>query len=199
MSRPEENPDLTIEEMMDNMGEPSRTVSCPIRGCDYKNTPDSVAGHVSASSLDTHIWENTKYHGWKHFKEVHENKTQSSSSKDNESTKKSVTCPIRGCDYENTPASVARHVSGSSEDKHIWENTEYYGWEHFREEHGEPYEPNPSDNNSSKSATSCPIPGCNYTDSEAKSVTRHVIESSEDDHTWSNTEYKDWKHFLDSF
>lgn len=49
-----------------------------------------------------------------------------------------VSCPIEGCDYSHqSAASVARHVSGSSTGKHIWENTDYAGWRDFVQKHGE--------------------------------------------------------------
>jgi hypothetical protein len=49
-----------------------------------------------------------------------------------------VTCPIDGCQYSHRSASsVARHVSGSSTAKHIWENTAYAGWRDFVRKHGE--------------------------------------------------------------
>ena len=47
-------------------------------------------------------------------------------------------CPIEGCQYSHRSASsVARHVSGSSTAKHIWENTDYAGWRDFVRKHGE--------------------------------------------------------------
>jgi len=47
-------------------------------------------------------------------------------------------CPIDGCEYSHRSASsVARHVSGSSTAKHIWENTDYAGWRDFVRKHGE--------------------------------------------------------------
>ncbi|WP_336002439.1 hypothetical protein [Halorientalis halophila] len=47
-----------------------------------------------------------------------------------------VNCPIEGCDYSHRSASsVARHVSGSSTDKHIWANTSYEGWRDFVRKH----------------------------------------------------------------
>jgi hypothetical protein len=47
-----------------------------------------------------------------------------------------VNCPIEGCDYSHRSASsVARHVSGSSTDKHIWANTSYGGWRDFVRKH----------------------------------------------------------------
>lgn len=50
-----------------------------------------------------------------------------------------VTCPIDGCQYSHrSPASVARHVSGSSTDKHLWEHTAYSGWRDFVRTHEEP-------------------------------------------------------------
>ncbi|MDG5777124.1 hypothetical protein VB773_12590 [Haloarculaceae archaeon H-GB2-1] len=49
-----------------------------------------------------------------------------------------VRCPIDGCQYRHrSAASVARHVSGSSTAKHIWENTDYAGWRDFVRKHGE--------------------------------------------------------------
>jgi len=49
-----------------------------------------------------------------------------------------VACPIEGCEYgHQSAASVARHVSGSSTAKHVWENTSYSGWRDFVEKHGE--------------------------------------------------------------
>ena len=49
-----------------------------------------------------------------------------------------INCPIDGCRYSHRSASsVARHVSGSSTSKHIWENTDYAGWRDFVRKHGE--------------------------------------------------------------
>jgi hypothetical protein len=49
-----------------------------------------------------------------------------------------IDCPIEGCQYSHRSASsVARHVSGSSTAKHIWENTDYAGWRDFVRKHGE--------------------------------------------------------------
>jgi len=49
-----------------------------------------------------------------------------------------IDCPIDGCQYSHRSASsVARHVSGSSTGKHIWENTDYAGWRDFVRKHGE--------------------------------------------------------------
>lgn len=71
-SSDDSNPDLTVEEMLQNMGDPQRRVSCPIDGCDYSHrSAMSVAGHVSASSLDRHVWTNTEYSGWKAFVRAH--------------------------------------------------------------------------------------------------------------------------------
>lgn len=51
---------------------------------------------------------------------------------------KDIEFPIEGCQYKHrSAASVARHVSGSSTAKHIWENTSYAGWRDFLREHGE--------------------------------------------------------------
>ncbi|RXK51527.1 hypothetical protein [Halorientalis pallida] len=57
---------------------------------------------------------------------------------DNMGDPSEVVCPIEGCRYSHRSASsVARHVSGSSTAKHIWENTSYAGWRDFVREHGE--------------------------------------------------------------
>ena len=49
-----------------------------------------------------------------------------------------IECPIEGCHYKHrSAASVARHVSGSSTAKHIWENTSYAGWRDFVRKQGE--------------------------------------------------------------
>lgn len=48
-----------------------------------------------------------------------------------------VVCPIEGCRYSHrSAASVARHVSGSASDKHIWENTGFDGWRDFVQRRG---------------------------------------------------------------
>lgn len=60
--------DLSIDDMIKNMGEPtSNRVLCPIENCNYKSNVKSVAGHVSASNEDMHIWKNTDYNGWRDF------------------------------------------------------------------------------------------------------------------------------------
>lgn len=65
---------VSISEMMDNMADSelqqAKKVDCPIERCSYSWKPESVSGHVSASSQSDHIWANTKYDGWKHFNEV---------------------------------------------------------------------------------------------------------------------------------
>lgn len=62
----------SIEEMIDNMGEPPKRVVCPIDGCQYSHrSASSVARHVSGSSTDKHIWENTEYAGWRDFVRKH--------------------------------------------------------------------------------------------------------------------------------
>lgn len=64
--------DPTIEKMMDNMGDPSDRVTCPIESCDYSHrSAASVARHVSGSSTAKHIWENTDYAGWRDFVRKH--------------------------------------------------------------------------------------------------------------------------------
>ncbi len=65
--------DPTIKEMMDNMGDPPDRVTCPIEVCDYSHrSAASVARHVSGSSTDKHIWENTDYAGWRDFVQKHD-------------------------------------------------------------------------------------------------------------------------------
>ena len=67
---PELNP--TIKEMMENMGDPQSRINCPIENCDYSHrSAASVARHVSGSSTDKHIWENTDYAGWQDFVRKH--------------------------------------------------------------------------------------------------------------------------------
>jgi hypothetical protein len=69
---PEVELDPTIEKMMDNMGDPSDRVTCPIESCDYSHrSAASVARHVSGSSTAKHIWENTGYAGWRDFVRKH--------------------------------------------------------------------------------------------------------------------------------
>ncbi|WP_440990630.1 hypothetical protein [Haloarchaeobius baliensis] len=66
--RSEDDSELSIEQMMDNMGDPKERVTCPIDGCGYSHrSAASVARHVSGSSTDRHIWENTSYAGWRAF------------------------------------------------------------------------------------------------------------------------------------
>lgn len=45
---------------------------------------------------------------------------------------KKVCCPIKDCDYSNRKVkSVSGHVSSSSQNDHIWSNTEFSGWREF--------------------------------------------------------------------
>lgn len=45
---------------------------------------------------------------------------------------KKVNCPIEGCNYTNRKVkSVSGHLSSSSQDDHIWSNTEFNGWRDF--------------------------------------------------------------------
>ena len=43
-----------------------------------------------------------------------------------------VTCPVEWCDYENSPASVAGHISGTHDDDHDWQKLGYEGIWDFR-------------------------------------------------------------------
>ncbi len=67
-----EGAEVSVDDMLSNMGEPKRQVECPIGGCDYSHrSAKSVAGHVSSSSLGKHIWNNTEYAGWRDFVRQH--------------------------------------------------------------------------------------------------------------------------------
>ena len=62
----------SIEEMIDNMGNPDDVV-CPIEGCQYSHrSAASVARHVSGSSTADHLWEHTSYRGWRDFVREHD-------------------------------------------------------------------------------------------------------------------------------
>ena len=66
------NSEVSVGEMLDNMGDPEDEVECPIDGCDYSHrSASSVARHVSGSSTDRHIWANTSYPGWRDFVRKH--------------------------------------------------------------------------------------------------------------------------------
>ena len=68
----EEETEPTVEAMMDNMGNPEDEIVCPIDGCEYSHrSVSSVARHVSGSSTDKHIWENTSCAGWRDFVRKH--------------------------------------------------------------------------------------------------------------------------------
>jgi len=72
--------DVSVSDMMDNMANPevqaAKKVDCPIDGCSYDGEPESVSGHVSASSQDDHIWSNTRFNGWKHFNREMRNRVE---------------------------------------------------------------------------------------------------------------------------
>lgn len=44
---------------------------------------------------------------------------------------------------------------------------------------------------------SCPITGCQYSNT-VRSVSGHVSGSTQTDHSWSNTKYNGWRHFIQS-
>jgi hypothetical protein len=45
---------------------------------------------------------------------------------------KNIKCPIQDCNYSNRKVkSVSAHVSSSSQNEHIWSNTEFSGWREF--------------------------------------------------------------------
>jgi len=68
LNRSDDDSEMSIEQMMENMGDPKERVRCPIEGCGYTHrSAASVARHVSGSSTDRHIWENTSYAGWRAF------------------------------------------------------------------------------------------------------------------------------------
>lgn len=68
----EDGAELSVEELLDNMGEPRERTECPIDGCRYGDrSARSVAGHVSASSTAKHVWTNTDYAGWRDFVRRH--------------------------------------------------------------------------------------------------------------------------------
>lgn len=64
----DEQSGVSIDEMLENMGEPASQIRCPIDGCEYSHrSVKSVARHVSGSSTDKHLWANTPYSGWRDF------------------------------------------------------------------------------------------------------------------------------------
>jgi len=68
----EDETESIIETMIDNMGNAQDRTHCPIEGCQYSHrSASSVARHVSGSSTDKHIWENTEYAGWRDFVRKH--------------------------------------------------------------------------------------------------------------------------------
>lgn len=50
----------------------------------------------------------------------------------NHTEKRRVGCPIEGCDYSGTVASVAGHVSGKKDAQHNWQRLGYKGANHFK-------------------------------------------------------------------
>lgn len=71
--RSSEDSGVTLSTMLDNMSDNVSDVTCPIEGCNYSHrSAASVARHVSGSSTDKHIWENTSYSGWRDFVRQHE-------------------------------------------------------------------------------------------------------------------------------
>lgn len=73
MNRRETSNEVSVDEMLSNMGSPEEKIECPITGCEYANrSAESVAAHVSRSSTDRHIWVNTSYAGWRDFVRKHE-------------------------------------------------------------------------------------------------------------------------------
>lgn len=46
-----------------------------------------------------------------------------------------VSCPVSGCSYTNSLASVAAHVSGKKDTRHDWPRLGYDGANHYKQEH----------------------------------------------------------------
>jgi len=42
-----------------------------------------------------------------------------------------VVCPVSTCDYTNSPASVAAHISGKRDQQHDWDVLEFEGANHY--------------------------------------------------------------------
>lgn len=154
------NEDVSIDQMLGNMADPeeqaAKKVECPIDGCSYDGEPKTVSGHVSGSTLDDHVWANTRFDGWKHFnremkEQVQEQLAEVRGDSSSESTsaeearnemaventsdrvleEDGLPCPLNSCSIEGTAKDIVEHMSSSAD--HSWDETRFMNANEFLE------------------------------------------------------------------